>query len=215
MSDTKVNAELEYWQSRKDIEGTLGNSHYEKIMLSVAGKEKSFFDQKIMADFGCGPRGSLEWADNASERYCIDVLVEEYRSMGIDDHYAKYIESSEEIIPLPDESVDFIISLNAIDHAEKWEDMMRECIRILKPGCLFAMSINLDEPPSPAEPNTLTEAEILNVLDGHVEVQRKAISNRSKGSDKYLYLYEWADTGVSPPPYNGSWGIMWISGVKI
>ncbi len=77
------------------------------------------------------------------------------------------------------------------------------------------MSINLDEPPSPAEPNTITEADVLAILDGRVEIQRKATSNRSEGPDKYLHLYKWAETGAPPAPYNGAWGIMWISGVKI
>ncbi len=91
MSEVKTNAELDYWKSRKEIEGTLGNSHYEKIMLMVSGEDKSFFEGKVIADFGCGPRGSLEWADNAKTRYCIDVLVDDYVELGINAHDASYV----------------------------------------------------------------------------------------------------------------------------
>ena len=52
--------ELAYWQERFLIEiGNLANDHYRKLMLGIAQeKDDSFLAGKIVADFGCGPRGS-------------------------------------------------------------------------------------------------------------------------------------------------------------
>ncbi len=65
VTDQKYDAELGYWSGRFESEGTLSNKHYQGLMLSLSGKTKEFFANKVVGDFGCGPRGSLEWADNA------------------------------------------------------------------------------------------------------------------------------------------------------
>jgi SAM-dependent methyltransferase len=214
MSNEKLEAEMSYWRERFKIEGVLGNGHYKDILLLISGKHESFFEGKIIADFGSGPRGSLEWATPVATCHCIDVLVEEYRALGIDNHRARYTASTEDEIPLPTGMFDVVFSLNSLDHATHWTKMMDECIRILKPGGLLAMSINIDEPPSPAEPNTLTVPEVLARLAGRAFVDRQMVSNRSKGTNKYEHLQEWSRNGTMPPPYNGSWGIMWFSATK-
>ncbi len=215
MLDEKYEAEMRYWRERHRLEGTLGNSHYKNLLLQIAGEDEAFFKGKSIADFGCGPRGSLEWATGFAKCYCIDVLVDEYKSLGIENHKATYIKSSEDNIPLADHSVDVVFSLNALDHASNWKEMLQECIRILKKDGLIAMSINIDEPPSSAEPNTLTIPEIKEQLNGKISIQREMASNRSDGPNKYLNLLSWAETGAPPPAYNGSWGILWISGTKL
>lgn len=215
MLDEKYESEMRYWRERHRLEGTLGNGHYKDLMLRISGEHETFFKGKSIADFGCGPRGSLEWATDYAKCYCIDVLVDEYKSIGIDSHKANYIKSSENEIPLPTDSMDVIFSLNSLDHATNWVDMLDECIRILRPGGLIAMSINIDEPPSPSEPNTLTINDIKKRFKDRISVQREMASNRSDGPNKYLHLLNWAETGASPPPYNGAWGIFWVSGTKI
>jgi SAM-dependent methyltransferase len=214
-SDEKYAAELGYWNERKLTEGVLANGHYKDLMLDISGRPEHFFAGKVLADFGCGPRGSLEWAAKAKHRYCIDVLVEQYRTLGIHTHAAEYVESTEDSIPLPDNCTDVMFSMNAIDHAINWAHMLRECIRVLKPGGLLAFSVNLDEAWSPAEPNTIREQEIRDVVTPLIAVDRWQASNRTPGSDKYGHLREWSRTGKEPPPYNGKWGMLWFSGIKI
>jgi hypothetical protein len=57
----KGTAELRFWKTRFEKEGRiLTNDHYRKIMLAMAEEDDtSFLSNKIVADFGCGPRGSL------------------------------------------------------------------------------------------------------------------------------------------------------------
>lgn len=63
----KSSSELSYWQqSYKDSNGNFKNSHYKKNMLAMAEENsESFIENKIIADFGCGPCGSLAWAESA------------------------------------------------------------------------------------------------------------------------------------------------------
>lgn len=42
-------------------------------------------------DVGCGPRGSLEWADRARVRVGLDPLVDAYRELGVADHAMGYV----------------------------------------------------------------------------------------------------------------------------
>jgi SAM-dependent methyltransferase len=214
VSNEKYAGELAFWKERKQIEGKLNNGHFKPLMLQISGRPESFFAGKVLADFGCGPRGSLEWAKQAKHRYGIDVLADEYWTLGADEHEAEYITSTEDRIPLPDGIVDVMFSINAIDHAVNWPHMMRECIRVMKPGGLIAFSVNLDEAWSPTEPNTVREDEVRDVVSPLIAVDRWQTANRSTGPDKYLHLRAWADTGATPPPYNGKWGMLWFSGLK-
>lgn len=92
--------------------------------------------------------------------------------------------------------------------------MSDECFRIVQPGGWMFFSINLDEPPSPAEPNTITANDCLDMFISRMESVSSMISNRHKGNNKYQYLYNWSLSGESPPEYNGHWGIMWLRGKK-
>lgn len=214
MIGEKYDAELDYWSNRFQIEGALGNRHYEELMLNLSGKSKEWFAGKIVGDFGCGPRGSLEWLDNARARYCIDVLVDDYEKFGIGAHEATYVRSTEDEIPLATGALDALFSINAIDHVADINRMVDECFRILRPGGHMFFSVNLDEPPSEAEPNTITMADCERLFFRRAEVYSSVTSNRSKGNNKYTYLYSWAENGTPPPIYNGAWGMLWFRGMK-
>ena len=59
----KNGGELSYWKSRFEIDnGQFKNSHYKRLMLGMANEQTDgLVKGKIVADFGCGPRGSLTW----------------------------------------------------------------------------------------------------------------------------------------------------------
>lgn len=214
-AEDKYAGEVAYWQSRADVEGLLGNAHYRELMLLLSGKGEDFFSDKIVGDFGCGPRGSLEWMAQARSRIGIEVLANEYMRFGIRRHKMIYVRNSETEIPLPDGYLDVIFSVNSIDHAVDVERMIDECFRVLAPGGLMAMSINLDEPPSPTEPNMLTWKFVERTIIGRLHNPRFKISPRAAGPNKYVHLYAWARDGVEPPPYGGSWGLGWVAGEKL
>ena len=72
----KYDSELYFWRSRLEIDkGKFRNSHYERLMLAMAEESNDdFLEGKIVADFGCGPRGSLVWANSALLRIGIDEI---------------------------------------------------------------------------------------------------------------------------------------------
>lgn len=103
---SKGDNELKFWVSRLEIDkGVFVNSHYRRLMLAMAEKEDDgFVSGKRIADFGCGPRGSLVWAKNADLRVGIDVLSDRYVDhfkSNIIGHDMMYLKSTEKVIPVP------------------------------------------------------------------------------------------------------------------
>src|SRR5436853_5907059 len=71
----KHQAEIAYWRNEW-TGGKFHNDYYRRTMLGLAGETDDFFLRgKIVADFGCGPQGSLAWATAARLRIGIDVLA--------------------------------------------------------------------------------------------------------------------------------------------
>jgi ubiquinone/menaquinone biosynthesis C-methylase UbiE len=157
----KNNSELEYWKKRFIVEGnTFQNSWYKKHMLNMVNVNESFFQNKVVADFGCGPRGSLDWLKNSKLNLGIDVNVglyaDSFKSAFLNKNMI-FVQSTEYTIPLPDNYVDVLLSMNALDHVDNLSEMCLELLRILKPAGIFAAYFNLEEPASACEPQCLTE----------------------------------------------------------
>lgn len=100
----KNEAELSYWQSRYNIEkNNFGNFWYKKLMMSILEvTDEDVFKDKIILDFGCGPRGSLRWIHNAKLCIGADVLVPLYfKNFGktMITHNMLYLTTTEDYIP--------------------------------------------------------------------------------------------------------------------
>ena len=136
-SSAKYISELSFWRSRLEIDkGKFRNSRYARLMLAMAEEScDDFLKGKIVADFGCGPRGSLVWASSALFRNGIDVLADRYADEFTDNitsHGMIYLKSTESVIPLPSDFVHIMFTLNAMDHVDNFPDMCNEIIRVLK-----------------------------------------------------------------------------------
>ncbi|MBR5598256.1 MAG: methyltransferase domain-containing protein [Lachnospiraceae bacterium] len=159
--ENKYEAELDFWKVRYQEEKLeFKNDFYKDFMLSIAEESSDeFWKNKIVADFGCGPRGSLKWTNTPTMKIGIDVLVPEYLKKFGDNmitHEMVYVTSSEQYIPLPDESVDVLVTTNALDHVRDLESMCKELIRILKHNGTLLASFNINEPKTETVPYTLT-----------------------------------------------------------
>lgn len=158
-SSLKYTSELDYWRDKwEDEKHFFKNDHYEHLMLSMAGEtDQNFLKGKIVADFGCGPRGSLIWAKVAKMRIGVDILADRYTQFNISSHDMTYVCSTEKKIPLPSNYVDILFTMNAMDHVSNFKSMCKEIVRVLAPGGELIGSFNLDELPTFAEPYVLTE----------------------------------------------------------
>src|SRR3954451_9057639 len=110
--------EMAYWRDRSSIEGGLSGGHYRYFFTEHFGLPESFYEGKRVLDVGCGPRGTLEWADMAAERVGVDPLVPRYRELGIDDHAMDYVAAGAEDMPFEDDSFDIVTTMNSLDHVD-------------------------------------------------------------------------------------------------
>lgn len=210
----KSHSELSFWRSRLEIDkGKFKNSHYERLMLAMAQESSGeFLKGKIVADFGCGPRGSLVWASSAFLRIGIDVLADRYADAFTDNitsHGMIYLKSTEKVIPLPSNFVDIMFTLNAIDHVDNFSGMCDEIIRVLKPGGEFIGSFNLEEPATPSEPQQLDEKIIKENLLNKLEIRSYRITIKGPEGDQYTPFF---DGTLSYEP--GQEGILWVRARK-
>lgn len=74
--------ELKYWKDRLHHEGELKNAHYKYFYTSHFDLSEEDWTGAVVLDIGCGPRGSLEWADMTKERYGLDPLAKDYLKLG-------------------------------------------------------------------------------------------------------------------------------------
>lgn len=212
-------AELSYWRDRLAEEGRFENSHYERLMLAMAGEPTAaFLAGKVVADFGCGPRGSLVWARSSARlRIGIDVLADQYADEFTADvlsHGMVYVTSTEHVIPLPSGLVDVMFTLNAMDHVDNLSQMCLEIVRVIKPGGLFIGSFNLEEPASPAEPQRLSEALVEEHLLRNLEVETYRVAQKTKARsleprDVYAPFFS-GNLSYTP----GAEGYLWVRARK-
>ncbi len=211
----KHGAEFEYWQmnfgeNKRDII----DSYYREIILSVAEEsDTKIFDNKVVADFGCGPRGSLTWIDNARERIGIDVLSKEYlNEFGTEliSHNMIYVNSNEHFIPIPSNYIDCMVTINSLDHVSNLSAMCSEIKRVLKPNGLLLGSFNLFEPATECEPQTLTEDLLKTALLSDFEIDSYRLS---KMDGENIYNNIKMHNYIEKP--DGSFPcILWIKGRK-
>jgi len=207
-------SELSFWRRRLEIDkGKFKNSHYGKLMLAMAEEsDENFLKGKIVADFGCGPRGSLVWARSAILRIGIDVLADRYADAfagNITSHGMIYLKSTENVIPLPSDFVEIMFTINAIDHVDNFSVMCSEIMRVLKPGGQFIGSFNLEEPITPCEPQQLNEKIIKDNLLNNLEVQSYRIAK--KGPKENLYASFFSGSLSYEP---GQEGVLWVKARK-
>jgi len=156
--------ELSYWKKVKKVEGTLSNAHYEYFYTSHFGINTSFYTNKVLLDLGCGPRGSLEWAENAQRRIGLDPLAADYLKLGADKQNMEYIDSGSENIPLMKGACDAIFSFNSLDHVEDFSKTIQEIKRCVTPGGLFLLLVEVNHPSTACEPHNLSPQMIIDSL---------------------------------------------------
>lgn len=161
----KERAELAFWSEKAAEEGELGNDHYRYFYTEFFGLSVDDYRDKSILDIGCGPRGSLEWAEQASERVGLDSLVDEYRSLGIDRHKMRYIAATVEAIPYAAKRFDFVTCFNALDHVDDLLTALNEIHRVLQKDGTFLLIVEANHEPTVTEPVAISESDLQSLLE--------------------------------------------------
>ena len=158
--------EIKFWQDIYATENPKGYKPWtEKDCVEFSNKtfqrfevSPEEFSDRTIADVGCGPwgivTGSSKFLDENTDSknhlvIGIDPLIDFYLDtvkLLPDKENVKLIKSKGEDIPLEDESVDVIFSLNALDHVENYEVVLKEINRILKQNDVFYFAVHTLKP---------------------------------------------------------------------
>lgn len=161
--------EIAFWKMAKRKEGELNNAFYEGIFTDLMGLEANYYTNKKILDIGCGPRGSLEWANMAQERVGLDPLVDKYKQLGIDGHEMTYVKAHAEQIPYADAYFDVVTSVNSLDHVDDLEKTLAEVARVTAPNGEFIVMTHIHDKPTIAEP-TSVPWNLTSLLNNHFDV---------------------------------------------
>lgn len=211
----KYDSEIAYWKERfQEGGGKFENAHYKKLMLDIAQEtDDTFLKGMIVADFGCGPRGSLTWTNKPIIKLGIDVLARDYLENFGEELIKQnmiYVTSSEDRIPVPNEFVDYLFTINSLDHVDHLEQISKELLRILKKGGTLLASFNLNEPKTECEPQTLTEEIIQDKILQYFEIDSYRVACKNKEG---TYLNMWNNDLVDSLKDN-EMGVLWVRGRK-
>ncbi len=149
---------LYWWKNKiaKEKETVLQNFWYEYFYTSHFGLDPGFYCGKRVLDIGCGPRGSLEWANMAADCVGLDPLADSYKELRTKPHRMKYVAAPAELMPFGDEYFDVVSSFNSLDHVDDLEVSLTEIGRVLKPGGLFLLLTDVNHRPTVCEPLSYT-----------------------------------------------------------
>jgi ubiquinone/menaquinone biosynthesis C-methylase UbiE len=187
--------EMKYWRARHSAEGTLSNDHFTHFYTAHFGLSFADYEGKRVLDIGCGPRGSLEWADMATERVGLDPLAEQYTKLGTDRHKMTYVASGAERIPFPDGHFDVVCSFNSLDHVDDLDQTIAEIIRVVAPGGRFLLISDLNHEPTACEPVTFSWDIVERFQPALTLIERRDYAKSQKG------VYQSIEAGV---PYDHS-----------
>ena len=145
---------MSFWKKKHTQEnGKLGNGHYKQYFTELFGVDVHFYSHKKVLDVGCGPRGSLEWLSNSSgQLVCVDPLALNYSALGAWSHNMVYVSAGVESMPIASNSFDIVSSLNNFDHIENRDKGLAEILRVIRPGGLFMIAVEIHPRPTLCEP---------------------------------------------------------------
>lgn len=123
-----------------------------------AGLAPDVFAGKVVVDIGPACMGFPDGiAAEAAVSIGVEPLAEAFAAAGLllRDTGAVYLCCGAEAVPLVSGSVDVVCARNSLDHVEDPAAVVREARRLLRPGGLLVMNVDLGHEPTPTEPHSI------------------------------------------------------------
>ena len=134
-SITRFDSNEEYFGQR-----VADSSHYQKLFSPFV----SFEDKRVL-DLGCN-RGYLLHSFLQREKFeAIGADLVSYYLKDAKRDYGdeiQFVQSTPASIPLPDESIDVVYTIDTIEHLSQPKEMLQDVFRVLRPGGLFLVHFN-------------------------------------------------------------------------
>ena len=130
-------------------------------------------ENKKILDVGCGISSILHFIKG--QKYGIDALIKEYRTLYQYPNTINTIPAKAESIPFKNETFDIIFCSNAYDHVDNIELARKEIYRVLKPEGYFVLAVEFFKQKKvrdSAHPYCLLKEDVYNL------------------TNEYLYLYQ-------------------------
>lgn len=127
--------------------------HYEYFFTEYFGLTREDYRGTAILDVGCGPMGSLEWADIARERVGLDPLSAYYRDLVGRAHAMIYVAAPSEAIPYEDGHFDTVASFNSLDHVDDVQQTIAEMKRVVSTHGRVLLIVEIGHAPTPTEPH--------------------------------------------------------------
>ena len=130
--------ELKYWNKNGIRVGTDIYDRYAKAF----NMDKYNFEEKLVADIGCGPFGGVFYNSMKDNIFPIDILADEYNDMNL---CSKKIIMGDlhKGLPFEDNYFDYVICTNAIDHIPEVLSGFNEIFRVLNHGGIAFIHVHL------------------------------------------------------------------------
>lgn len=128
-----------------------------RVLREAQIDDDAFFEDKVVVDIGSGPLGFPDAAAAvASRSISVEPLADRYADAGLMlESDATYLNCGAEDIPLETASVDVVVSRNNLDHVDDPPAVIREVKRILRPGGVFIINVDVGHTPSVTEPHSI------------------------------------------------------------
>lgn len=215
----RMRQELEYWvRAGRNLDGefevSLGDTFgrwqrtrlYElarcmgihdglKVGAPMRGRMAEWVAQQRAVEIGGGPWPCVAAGDFA-QALVVDPLADGYRTEGLvapEASAVTYLAAVGEAIPLTSGSVDLVITDNCLDHVQDPTLVVREMARVLRPGGLVWLLVDVMDQADELHPHPMSETAAAGLLSGAGLEQR------------------WGEVwdGHSHPRAKGQWRTLW------
>lgn len=154
-----------------------------RVLREAAIEDPDFFRGKVVLDIGSGPLGFPDACSEQAVCISVDPLAERYAQAGLLlDSAAVYLSVGAERTGLRSASVDVVVSRNNLDHVEDPRAVVEEVKRLLRPGGVLILNVDVGQRPSVTEPHVLSLERLREWL-APLRIERELVWDEAHGDD--------------------------------